>query len=49
MVQVIDAYLANAKVYPTEKHALESLFNNEIDFLPMTESVMNNMLNQKLS
>ena len=44
--EVIDDYLSDAKVFPTEKHALESLFNNEIDFLPMTESVMNNMLNQ---
>ena len=44
--QVIDAYLSNAVIYPSEKDALESLFKNEIDFLPMTESVMNTMLNQ---
>ncbi len=44
--QVIDTYLADAKLFLTEKQALESLFNNNIDFLPMTESVMNNMLNQ---
>lgn len=44
--EVIDAYLGDAKVFTTEKDALESLFNNDIDFLPMTESVMNNMLNK---
>lgn len=44
--QDIDNYLTNAKVFTSEKDALESLFKNEIDFLPMTESVMNNMLNQ---
>jgi polar amino acid transport system substrate-binding protein len=43
--RVIDAYLPNAKIFPTEKEALESLFKNEIDFLPMTDSVMNTMLN----
>lgn len=43
--QIIDAYLTDARIFPTEKDALESLFNNEIDFLPMTESVMNNLLN----
>ncbi len=44
--QVIDSYLSNAVIYSTEKSALESLFNNDIDFLPMTESVMNYMLNK---
>jgi polar amino acid transport system substrate-binding protein len=44
--EVIDAYLTDAVIYPNEKDALESLFKNEIDFLPMTESVMNTMLNQ---
>lgn len=44
--QVIDDYLSDAKIFSTEKNALESLLNNKIDFLPMTESVMNNMLNQ---
>lgn len=43
--QEIDTYLSDAKVFSNEKEALESLFKNEIDFLPMTESVMNNMLN----
>jgi polar amino acid transport system substrate-binding protein len=44
--KMIDTYLADAVIYPNEKDALESLFNNDIDFLPMTESVMNTMLNQ---
>lgn len=44
--QLIDEYLSDAKVFTTETEALESLFNNDIDFLPMTESVMNNLLNQ---
>lgn len=43
--EIIDSYLSQAVVFSSEKSALESLFNNEIDFLPMTESVMNNMLN----
>ncbi|RHW76173.1 ABC transporter substrate-binding protein [Colwellia sp. RSH04] len=44
--EVIDTYLKDAETYATEKDALESLLNNEIDFLPMTKSVMNNMLNK---
>lgn len=44
--EVIDTYLKDAETYATEKEALESLLNNEIDFLPMTKSVMNNMLNK---
>ncbi|GAA5131805.1 substrate-binding periplasmic protein [Thalassotalea piscium] len=47
--QVIDAYLTDAIVFPSESDALESLFKNEIDFLPMTESVMNTMLNSSYS
>ncbi|GHE81441.1 substrate-binding periplasmic protein [Thalassotalea profundi] len=43
--EVIDAYLTDAVIYPNEIDALESLFKNEIDFLPMTESVMNTLLN----
>lgn len=44
--EVIDGYLADAIVFVSEKEALESLLANEIDFLPMTESVMNDMLNK---
>lgn len=43
--KVIDTYAEQATIYATENDALEGLFNNEIDFLPMTESVMNTMLN----
>ena len=43
--QLIDAYLSEATTFSSEKEALESLFKNEIDFLPMTESVMNTLLN----
>lgn len=44
--KTIDAYLTNARTFSNEKEALESLFNNEIHFLPMTESVMNTLLNK---
>jgi len=44
--EVIDAYLNDAKIFTNEKAALASLLNNNIDFLPMTESVMNTLLNQ---
>ncbi|GAA0819226.1 hypothetical protein GCM10009111_23040 [Colwellia asteriadis] len=43
--ETIDEYLHDAVTYPNEKVALESLLKNEIDFLPMTESVMNTLLN----
>lgn len=43
--QVMDKYLGKAIIFKTEKDALESLLNNDIDFLPMAESVMNTMLN----
>lgn len=45
--QRIDDLVSNGTVFGNEKEALESLFRNEIDFLPMTESVMNHMLNKK--
>lgn len=45
--ETIDAYLTDAIVYTSEKEALESLFRNEIDFLPMTQSVMNSLLNKQ--
>lgn len=44
--KTIDAYLTKARTFSSEKDALESLFNNDIDFLPMTESVMNTLLNK---
>jgi polar amino acid transport system substrate-binding protein len=47
--ELIDNLLINAKEYVTEKQALTALLNNEIDYLPMTESVMNNMLNNEFS
>lgn len=45
--QRIDELVVNGQTFVSEKEALESLFKNEIDFLPMTESVMNHMLNNK--
>jgi polar amino acid transport system substrate-binding protein len=44
--KIIDKYLNTAVTYANEKDALEGLLKNEIDFLPMTESVMNTMLNK---
>lgn len=43
--QNIDNLISTTVTYPNEQQALESLLKNEIDFLPMTESVMNKMLN----
>lgn len=43
--QQIDDYLTNAESFASDQSALESLLNNEIDFLPMTQSVMNTLLN----
>ncbi|MCF2950179.1 transporter substrate-binding domain-containing protein [Paraglaciecola aquimarina] len=40
----IDKIVADAKDINSEKQALIELLNNEIDYLPMTESVMNNLL-----
>jgi polar amino acid transport system substrate-binding protein len=40
----IDKIVTAAKVIATEKQALIALLNNEIDYLPMTESVMNTLL-----
>ncbi|TYK64510.1 substrate-binding periplasmic protein [Colwellia echini] len=45
--ETIDAYLTDAIIYASEKEALESLFRNDIDFLPMTQSVMNSLLNKE--
>lgn len=45
----IDNLLVHAKEFVTEKQALMALLNNDIDYLPMTESVMNNMLNNDFS
>lgn len=43
----IDTYLVDATVFASEPAALEALLAHQIDFLPMTESVMNTLLNQK--
>lgn len=40
----IDKLVNTAKVLTTEKQALIALLNNEIDYLPMTKSVMNTLL-----
>ena len=45
--ETIDSYLQSAQIFASEKSALEALLNHEIDFLPMTESVMNTMLNNQ--
>lgn len=41
----IDRLLNNAVVFQNEISALNALLNNEVDVLPMTESVMNYLLN----
>lgn len=43
----IDELLAQAEIFPSDYEALTALLNNRIDFLPMTESVMNTLLNSK--
>lgn len=43
--QMIDNLITERVTFVNEKQALESLLKNEIDFLPMTESVMNTLLN----
>lgn len=43
----IDKIVTDAQVIATEKQALIALLNNEIDYLPMTESVMNTLLIEK--
>lgn len=45
----IDGLLAKAQTFVSEKQALEALLNHQIDYLPMTESVMNNLLNNEFS
>ncbi|MFT2090272.1 substrate-binding periplasmic protein [Paraglaciecola sp. 2405UD69-4] len=40
----IDKLVSEGKPFATEKQALIALLNNDIDYLPMTESVMNFML-----
>ncbi|WP_299771443.1 transporter substrate-binding domain-containing protein [uncultured Pseudoteredinibacter sp.] len=40
----LDKIIAKAKIYNSEKRALTALFNGEIDLLPMTQSVMNQLL-----
>ena len=43
----IDSYLTQAKTFTSDQAALEALLSHQIDFLPMTESVMNTLLNQQ--
>src|SRR5690606_12591774 len=38
--QSLDVYLSGAEVFSTEIEALNALFANDIDLLPMTEDVM---------
>lgn len=45
----MDELLSNAQEFSSEKQALLALLSHKIDFLPMTESVMNNMLNNEFS
>lgn len=45
----IDHILSNTRVYGSEEVALTALFKNEIDVLPMTESVMHHLLNTKFA
>lgn len=43
----IDELLVQAEIFPSDYEALTALLNNSIDFLPMTESVMNTLLNSE--
>ncbi|NTS78018.1 transporter substrate-binding domain-containing protein [Catenovulum sp. SM1970] len=43
----IDGFTKSAVIFANENDALAALLQNEIDFLPMTKSVMNTMLNQQ--
>ncbi|GAC16027.1 substrate-binding periplasmic protein [Aliiglaciecola lipolytica] len=43
----IDKIVENAKQYETEEDALIALLNNEVQILPMTEGVMNNLLDTR--
>ncbi|MCV6621306.1 MAG: transporter substrate-binding domain-containing protein [Cellvibrionaceae bacterium] len=40
----LDKIITKATIYNSEKRALTALFNGEIDLLPMTQSVMNQLL-----
>ncbi len=40
----LDKMITKATIYNSEKRALTALFNGEIDLLPMTQSVMNQLL-----
>ena len=45
----MDAWVSQATIFINERQALQALLDNEIDYLPMTESVMNHMLNTQFS
>jgi polar amino acid transport system substrate-binding protein len=45
----IDKEIKNAKIFASERQALNALFNNEIYVLPMTEGVMNQQLSGHFS
>lgn len=44
--EYIDTLIENARAFETEMGALKALLNNEIDVLPMTEAVMQQLLKQ---
>lgn len=45
----MDAWVSQGKIFINERQALQALLDNDIDYLPMTESVMNHMLNTQFS
>ncbi|MBU2878562.1 MULTISPECIES: substrate-binding periplasmic protein [Aliiglaciecola] len=45
----IDSIVTDGKQYETEEDALIALLNNEVQILPMTEGVMNNLLDTRFS
>lgn len=45
----IDKLVADAQIFNNEDTALKSLLDGEIDYLPMTESVMNYILNNQFN
>jgi len=45
----IDELVSEGEIFTNERLALQALLANKIDFLPMTESVMNRLLNTQFS